>query len=370
MKPLAEVLTELEKIAPLELAEPWDNVGLLVGDRSANVSRTMLTIDYTDDVAAEARAAKCDFVISYHPVIFEGHKRITSARSTRLIFDAIREGVAIYSPHTALDAAEGGTNDVLADTLSLAGRKPLRYRESKPTHYKLVTFVPPDAVDRVADALFAAGAGQIGGIGNYTNCSFRSPGTGTFKGNDDSNPAVGEAGKFERVEEMRLEVILEKSYAQVAVDALRKAHPYEEVAFDLQVLAPLTVPAGIGRVGRLPSEITLEMVANLLKRSIGVDHLLLAGEKDTMIKTVAICAGAGGELVKDVLASKADLYITGELRHHSVLELQRAGINVICTLHTNSERLTLRHLSRRLTESVPGVEFMLSKSDRDPFWVY
>lgn len=369
MRPLAEVLAELEKIAPLDLAEPWDNVGLLLGDRSAAISRAMLTIDYTDDVAAEARAAGCDFILSYHPVIFEGHKRITSDRSTRLLFDAIRDGIAIYSPHTALDAAEGGTNDVLADTLSLTGRRPLRYRESKPTHYKLVTFVPPDSVDRVADALFAAGAGSIGAIGNYTHCSFRSPGTGTFKGNQDSSPAVGESGKFERVEEIRLEVILEKSHSQTAVEALRKVHPYEEVAFDLQMLAPLTVPAGIGRVGRLPSDITLEMAANLLKRSLGVDHLLLAGEKDTMVKTVAICAGAGGELVKDVLASKADLYITGELRHHSVLELQRAGINVICTLHSNSERLALSHLARRLSESLSGIEFTLSQRDRDPFWI-
>lgn len=369
MKPLNEVLKELETIAPLELAETWDNVGLLVGDRSATVSRALLTIDYTDDVAAEAREQKCELVISYHPVIFEGHKRMTSDRATRLIFDAIRNGVAIYSPHTALDVAEGGTNDVLADCLSLGNRRPLRYRETKPTHYKLVTFVPTDAVDKVADALFAAGAGSIGQIGNYTNCSFRSPGIGTFKGNDASNPAVGEAGKFERVEEMRLEVILEKSHAQTAVEALRKAHPYEEVAFDLQMLAPLTVPAGIGRVGTLPSEITLEMVANLLKRSIGVNHLLLAGDKDAMVKKVAICAGAGGELVKDVLASKPDLYITGELRHHSALELQRAGVNVICTLHSNSERLTLQHVARRLREAIRGVEFMLSSRDRDPFQI-
>jgi dinuclear metal center YbgI/SA1388 family protein len=306
-----------------------------------------------------------DVVIAYHPPLFKPIKRLTAGD---LIFDAIRRGVAVYSPHTALDVVDGGTNDVLADTVSLLHRKPLRFRETKPTHYKLVTFVPPDAVEKVADALFAAGAGSIGGIGNYTNCSFRSSGVGTFRGNDRSNPAVGQAGKFERVEEMRLEVILEKSHAQTAVEALRKAHPYEEVAFDLQMLAPLTVPAGLGRIGRLPSEVTLEMVAHLLKRSIGVDHLLIAGDKDTMIKTVALCAGAGGDLVKDVLANEVDLYITGELRHHSVLELQRAGVNVICTLHTNSERLALRHLAKRLGEAIADVEFIVSSRDRDPLW--
>ncbi len=366
MTQLTEVLKELDRIAPLDLAEPWDNVGLLVGDPAATVKRALLTIDYTDVVAAEARGSHCDLVISYHPPIFEGHKRLTADRSTRLIFNAIRDGVAIYSPHTALDAADGGTNDALADTLSLTSRKPLRYRETKPTHYKLVTFVPPEAIERVSDALFDAGAGSIGTIGNYTRCSFRSRGIGTFQGNSESNPAVGEAGKFERVEEIRLEVILEKSNAQTAVEALRKSHPYEEVAFDLQVLAAPTVPAGIGRVGLLPSEITLEMVANLLKRSLGVDHLLVAGNKDSMIKTVAVCAGAGGELVRDVIASKADLYITGELRHHSVLELQRAGVNVLCTLHTNSERLVLQHLARRLKSALPAFEFIVSSDDRDP----
>lgn len=366
MTPLAELLRALETIAPLGLAEPWDNVGLLVGDRAATVSRALLTIDYTDDVAAEVRREKADLVIAYHPVIFDGQKRITADRSMRLIFEAIRDGIAIYSPHTAFDVADGGTNDVLADTLSLGNRKPLRYRETKPTHYKLVTFVPSDAVDRVADALFSAGAGSIGKIGNYTHCSFRSAGTGTFKGNERSNPTVGEPGKLERAEEVRLEVILEHAFAQRAVDALKKAHSYEEVAFDLQMLAPLTVPAGIGRVGTLPSDITLEMVGNLLKRALGVDHLLYAGDKDAMIRTVALCAGAGGDLLKDAVAARADLFITGELRHHGVLEALRAGMNVICTLHTHSERLALTHLARRLGEAVPKVDFIVSSVDRDP----
>lgn len=366
MNRVSDVVAEIEKIAPPALAEPWDNVGLLVGEATAPTRRVLLTIDYTDDVAAEVRESKCDFVICYHPVIFDGIKRLTSSRNTRLVFEAVRDGISIYCPHTALDAADGGTNDVLADTLSLQNRQALRYGDSPSTHYKLVTFVPPDAADRVADALFAAGAGSIGKIGNYTHCSFRSAGTGTFKGNEDSKPTVGKAGELERVAELRLEVLVDKQSAPRAIQALREAHPYEEVAFDLQVLAPLTVPAKVGRVGQLPSPITLEMVANLLKRSIGLDHLLMAGNKDTMIKTVALCAGAGSELVKEVLKAKADLYITGELRHHSVLELLRAEVSVLCTLHTNSERLVLSRLADRLRTTLPGVEWIVSSRDRDP----
>lgn len=369
MTPLVDLLRHLETIAPLGLAEPWDNVGLLVGDRSTSVARTMLTIDYTDAVAAEARSAGCQLVISYHPVIFEGHKRLTADRPTRLVFDAIRNGISIYSPHTALDVAEGGTNDVLADTLSLTSRKPLRCQEAKPTHYKLVTFVPIDSIDRVSDALFAAGAGTIGSIGNYTHCSFRTPGTGTFMGNEGSNPAVGVRGRLERVDEVRLEVLVEKSHELAAIEALRKSHPYEEVAFDLQVLASFAAPTGIGRVGRLPSEITLEMVGNLLKRALGVDRLLMAGDKNAMIKTAAVCAGAGGDLLRDAITHKADLFITGELRHHSVLEALRAGMNVLCTLHSNSERLTLSHLAGKLRSAFPDVGFILSTTDRDPLTI-
>ncbi len=173
---LSQLLSVLEEIAPIRYAERWDNVGLLVGDPAQEIGRAMLTIDYTAAVAAEAAQHVCDVVVSYHPPIFDAIKRITAGS---LIHDAIRRGVAIYSPHTALDVADGGTNDMLADALGLTDRQPLRTAEAKPTSCKLVVFVPIDAVDRVAEAIFAAGAGHIG---NYARCSFRSDGTGTFFG--------------------------------------------------------------------------------------------------------------------------------------------------------------------------------------------
>lgn len=364
MTKLADFIAAMEAIASPSLAEPWDNVGLLAGDRAQKVARAMLTIDYTPEVAEEARAAGCDLIVSYHPPIFDGHKRVTADGPTALLFDAIRRGVAIYSPHTALDVADGGTNDVLADALALVDRRPLRRREPANTHAKLVFFVPVDDADRVADALFDAGAGRLGG---YSRVSFRARGTGTFQGDESTNPVIGEPNKFERTDEQRIEMLVPLDGMDRAIEALRRAHPYEEPAFDVYQPIALPSPVGIGRVGRLPSAVTLEMVGNLLKRGIGSGHLLMAGDPEAMISTVAVSAGAGGGLLKDAIAQRVDLYVTGELRHHDALAANRAGVNVLCTLHSNSERATLATLADRLRKALPAVTFAVSAADRDPF---
>lgn len=365
MTSLQQVLDALETIAPLRAAEEWDNVGLLVGDPKQAIARAMLAIDYTPAVAAEAAEGKCDLVIAYHPPLFSAVKRVTAAPPTDLVFDAIRRGVAIYSPHTALDAADGGTNDVLADALSLADRRPLRIAKRASTHLRLVTFVPADALEKVSDALFAAGAGKIGG--NYSRCSFRTHGTGTFQGEEGSNPTVGEAGKFERAPEVKIETVLPTDKVEPVLAALRKSHPYEEPAFDLLSLVAPPETQGQGRIGKLPGEATLEMVANLLKRFVDVQHLLISGDRDRMIRRVAICAGAGGSLLPEAIAAKADLFITGELRHHDALAAARAGVCVIATLHSNSERIALGSLAEKLRQRLTGIDFTLSTRDRDPF---
>lgn len=364
---LQQVLDALEAIAPLHAAEEWDNVGLLAGDPKRQATRAMLTIDYTPEVAHEAAEADCDVIIAYHPPLFSAVKRITSAAPTDLIYDAIRRGVAIYSPHTALDAAEGGTNDVLADGLSLTDRRPLRIATASSRHLKLVTFAPADALEKVSDAIFAAGAGKIGG--NYSRCSFRTEGTGTFQGDEASNPTVGLAGKFERVPEVKIETVLPIEKVEAVLAALRTSHPYEEPAFDLNALVAPPETNGQGRIGKLPGDATLEMVANLLKRYLGLDRLLVSGDPDRMIRRVAICAGAGGSLLPDAIAAKADLFVTGELRHHNALAAQRAGVAVIATLHSNSERLALTRLAEKLRKQLDDLELIVSRSDRDPFTV-
>jgi dinuclear metal center YbgI/SA1388 family protein len=363
---LADVMQTLQTIAPLEWAEPWDNVGLLVGDPSQKVSRAMLAIDYTPAVASEAREKQCDLIVAYHPPIFEAVKRFTSDRATELVFDAARRGVAIYSPHTALDVAPGGTNDVLADAIAMTERRPLRVRALAGEFCKLVTFVPEAAIEKVSAAIFDAGAGHIG---NYSHCSFRAAGTGTFKGSAGTNPTVGKPNVLESAPEIRLETIVPAGKVNSVIAALRAAHPYEEVAFDLLSMAALPTSVGIGRVGKLPGEVSVEMLAGLLQRSLNLSHVLIGGDRERVVRRVAVCAGAGGDLLKDAIAQKADLFVTGELRHHDVLRADRANMSVLCTLHSNSERGTLPVVAKRLVEAHANLVALVSETDRDPLVV-
>lgn len=358
---LTELLTVLEEIAPTRLAEPWDNVGLLVGDPAQAINKAMLTIDYTAEVAAEARAAGCDVVIAYHPPIFEPLKRISGSS---LIHDAIRRGVAIYSPHTALDIADGGTNDMLADVLGLGERQPLRITDAKATQYKLVVFVPADAADKVAAALFDAGAGRIG---NYACCSFRSPGTGTFYGEEGASPTIGEAGKLERLDELRLETVLPIDRLEATIRALRASHPYEEPAFDLVQLAAPPEAKGQGRMGKFAVPVERAALIDRIKQELGLSAVLVAGPVTGQVSRAACCAGACGDLLNDALAQKADLYLTGEIRHHDALKAAQRGMTVVCALHTNSERKVLARVADRITKALPSLPVMTSRHDRDPF---
>lgn len=364
---IADLVDAMEAIAPTHLAESWDNVGLIVGDRATRISSILLTIDYTDDVALEAKQIGANAIVSYHPPIFDALKRITSDRKTGLIFDAICRGIALYSPHTALDVVEGGTNDALADALALVDRSPLL--PSTPTaQIKLVTFVPQNAIEQLGDALFDAGAGIIG---DYTRCSFRSAGRGTFKGSASTNPTIGQPDQFEIVDEWKLETIVPMDRLEKVLEALRKNHPYETPAFDLiQLASQPDEKIGLGRIGQLPEPVTAEMAINLLKRGLQIDRVLHAGDPTRLVRTVAVCAGAcGGENLSAAIARKADLYITGELRHHDALRALRAGVNVVCTLHTNSERIVLERLKSKLLGRLDGIEIHVSREDRDPFAV-
>lgn len=360
---LSDLLTVLESIAPTRHAESWDNVGLLVGDRNQPVSKVLLTIDYTAEVAQEGREAGCDAVIAYHPPIFQGLKRIDSGS---VIHDAIRRGVAIYSPHTALDVAAGGTNDALCDVLGLVKREPLKIVEPASGQCKLVTFVPEKDVDRLSEALFEAGAGHIG---NYSHCSFRSPGFGTFFGEEGTTPAVEQSGKLEQTPEVRLEVIVPMNEISKVVTALRNAHPYEEPAFDLQRLAAPPEEIGQGRIGTFAVPTAREPLFDRIKQLLEIESLLVAGPLSGTIRKAAVCAGSCGEMMSDALGQGAELFLTGEMRHHDALRAAAAGMTVVCTLHSNSERITLRRLAQRLGEALPALAFLVSRQDRDPFVV-
>ena len=357
---VADLVGAMENIAPARFAAPWDNVGLLVGDAESVVSRVLLTVDCTRAVLREAQAGGCGAVVAYHPPLFEAQKRFVAGS---IAFEAARAGIALVSPHTALDAAEGGTNDVLADALGMKERAPLRTAEAEGGEYKLVTFVPAEHVEAVRRALFAAGAGRIG---EYSSCSFRAPGTGTFFGGDGTHPAVGEAGRLEEVAELRLEMVVPVRSAGAVVGALRASHPYEEPAFDLVRLAGVPGARGLGRVGTV-TPAPVKVLVDRVKAALGVEHVLVVGPVDRGVSRAAVCAGSGAELLGDALAAGAALFLTGELRHHDALRAAEAGLAVVCTRHSTSERAVLITLERRLSTLLPGVAVTRSAEDRDPF---
>jgi dinuclear metal center YbgI/SA1388 family protein len=360
MPQLSRVVEVLQSIAPTAHAEDWDNVGLLVGDPRQSVSKAILTIDYTHEVAAEARQQNGDLILAYHPPIFSGLKSITVPS---LIYDAIRRGIAIYSPHTALDVAPNGTNDMLADALGLTDRRPLRVIQPKATQLKLVTFVPEKDVPRVSEALFNAGAGTIG---NYSQCSFRSPGTGTFFGEEGTSPTVGRSGRLEEAPEVRIETVVPIDKVSEVVAALKHSHTYEEPAFDLQQLAAPPTGIGQGRIGSVPST-PREEIFTRIKQELNLTHLLIAGPTTGPITQAACCAGSCGDFLNDALAAKCELYLTGEIRHHDAVKAAAAGMTVVCTLHSNSERAILKRLAQMLSEKLPDLPTHLSQQDRDPF---
>ncbi len=360
---LLHLLQTLDTIAPTRHAESWDNVGLLVGDPAQSITKVLLTIDYTPQVAAEAQSQNIDLIIAYHPPIFDPLKRITAPS---LIYDAIRRGIAIYAPHTALDVAPGGTNDMLADAIGISptDRAPLKLIESKSAQHKLVVFVPADALDKLSQALFAAGAGRIG---KYSACSFQTPGTGTFFGEPGTNPTIGQPGRLERAPEVKLETILPIDKIEPVIKALRQSHPYEEPAFDLVQLATAAEGLGMGRFGPLTQPTARPALFARIKQELNLTHLLIAGPTTGPVHRAAVCAGACGNHLDDAIAAKADVYLTGEIRHHDAIRAANQNLTVVCTLHSNSERAILTRLQARLTKEVPAIPFVLSQSDRDPF---
>lgn len=360
---VADVCTQLDAIAPPALAAEWDNVGLLIGDRRQKVRRVMLTIDLTADVLQEAIASGVQMVMAYHPPIFKPITRLTGAAAPVVLATA-RAGLAVHSMHTALDAAPGGTDDTLAELLGLVDTGPL-VNWAGQGQYKLVVFVPPQSWSQVAQAAFSAGAGSIG---NYTECSFRGGGAGTFFGQEGSNPAVGRAGRREEVMELRLETVVPRAKLAAVVAAVRQAHPYETPAIDVIELAALPSGAGLGRQGRLSRPTSLAGLVGRVKRTLGTGNVLVAGRVGGSIRRAACSAGsADREVLSAVIAGQAQVYVTGEMRHHDALAIARAGKAVICVGHSNSERPVLTRVAGRLKKSLPGLDVVISKRDRDPF---
>ncbi len=361
-----DIAQAIELIAPLKLAQSWDNVGLLIGDCNKNVKKILLTIDLTVDVFAEAKRLKTDLIISYHPVIWDGLKKITLDGATAPVYNAIRNDIAVFSIHTALDAAIGGINDGLAQIIGITNAEPIGgfVTPSFADNYKLVVFVPADSLEKVSNAVFRAGAGAIG---NYRNCGFGAIGEGSFLPLEGAHPAIGKKDKLEKVTEIRFETIVPAEKIDAVVTAMKKAHPYEMPAYDVIKLYPADSKFGLGRIGLLKEPLSLDKIIAKIKGQTGAKAIGIVGKEKRIIKKAAVCAGSCGKIINQVIAANADLYLTGELKHHQALAAQEAGLTCLCLSHTVSERFILKKLAAQLQKRLKLVKISTSKTDFDPF---
>ena len=332
-----------ERIAPPSLSEAWDNCGLQVGDPAAEVSRVLVALTPLPEVFEEAEEKGANFLLFHHPLVFDPIKTIdTSAYPGDLLARAIRNDLAVYAAHTSYDAAPAGVSVALAETIGLSG--PLRVIAPRGELRKLAVFVPEEAVDAVARALAEAGAGVIG---DYTECTFRTCGTGTFRGGDETNPYLGERGQLEKVEEVRIETVVPAHAASRAARAATAAHPYEEVAMDIYPTEGFPEGCGYGRLGTLPERLTAEELREHVSESLGFSARLVS-EAGRRIERVAVLGGSGGSFIPEAAASGADAYVTGDIDYHDALLAESLGLTVIDAGHAATEMPSLRPLAAHL----------------------
>ena len=356
----------LERFAPRRLAESWDNVGLLIGDRSRPVARVMTCLTVTPTTAREAIDRAAALIVTHHPLLYRPVQQLTADDPQgRMLLELIRAEVAVYCPHTAFDSTTGGINDQIAERLGLASHGPLRSAAGQ-AKSKLVVFVPSGDLERVSRAMFDAGAGVIG---EYRECSFRVAGRGTFFGSEQSHPTLGRAGRREEVDEWRLEVVCPTASVPRVVAALRAAHSYEEPAYDIYPLASEPGRAGAGRYGDLPAATPLEELARQVQAAVSSHLVQVVGPRDRNIRRVAIACGSGSEFLPDALAAGCDALVTGEAGFHRLLEAEANGLALVLAGHFATERFAVETLANRLRGEFQELDIWASETEREPSWV-
>jgi dinuclear metal center YbgI/SA1388 family protein len=358
---LKTIITEIEKFAPLAYQESYDNCGLLTGHKEQEVTGAILCLDCIEAVVDEAIQKNCNLIIAHHPIIFSGLKKLNGTNYIeRTIIKAIQNNIAIYACHTNLDNVKLGVNKKIADKLGLINQQILSPKKS--LLKKLVTFVPLTHLDIVRESLFNAGAGNIG---NYDSCSFILEGTGSFRGNENSNPFIGEKGKLSLEKETRLELIFETVNEATIISALKQNHPYEEVAYDIYQLENTYQNIGSGMVGELEKPISetdfLENLKSIFKVKV-IKHTALTNKN---IKKVALCGGSGSFLLKNAINSKSDIYISSDFKYHEFFDAENQ-ILVADIGHYESEQFTPEIFYEIISNKFPTFASYLTETNTNP----
>jgi dinuclear metal center YbgI/SA1388 family protein len=364
------IIRMMEQWAPKYLAYPDDKIGLQLGTLNKKVQRVLVALDVTAEVVEEAIAIDANLIIAHHAIIFRplAHLR-TDTAAGKLFETCIKRDVAVYIAHTNLDIAEGGVNDLLADALGLQQSEPLEetYNESL---LKLTVFIPHAALERVRAAMFQAGAGFIQGLSKYSHCSFNIDGKGTFLPLDGAQPHIGTVGKMETVEEVRMEVVVGERDLKRVIRAMKDAHPYEEVAYDVVPLRNSGLKMGLGRIGRLKQIMTLESFCEHVKEALKLDYVRVVGGSQRNIQKVAVLGGSGGRFISKAQFAGADVLVTGDIDHHTAHDALAAGMCVIDAGHHIESILktaVAEKLQHLLGAERYSTEVVASTISTDPF---
>ncbi|UII23935.1 Nif3-like dinuclear metal center hexameric protein [Fulvivirga ligni] len=361
MTKIKDIIQYLEAVAPAAYQESYDNSRLITGNSSEAVTNVLITLDTTEEVVEEAIQKNCNLIISHHPIVFKGLKSLTGKNYIeRTVIKAIKNDIAIYAIHTNLDNVSQGVNKKICDKLGLVNTKVLVPKSEILT--KLVTYIPSQNTDAVLDALHEAGAGNIG---NYSNCSFKVEGTGSFKPNDAANPHIGEVNQQEYLQEDRVELIFPSYLEGKITNTLKNAHPYEEVAYYLTQLKNAHQDVGSGMVGELSKEMTPKEFLQYLKEKMNLScirHTKLVKDK---VKTIAVCGGSGSFLLPNAIGAGADFYVTADFKYHEFFDAEN-HLTIADIGHYESEVYTKDLINEILSKKFTKFALNLSETVTNP----
>ena len=365
MTVLKDVTHFLESLAPLSLQESYDNAGLITGDINAGITTVLITLDVTEKVVEEAIQKKAQLIVSHHPIIFSGLKKITGRNYVeRTLIKAIKNDIAIYAAHTNLDSVDCGVNGKICEKIGLQNCKILQPAGEQLK--KLVTFIPVENTEQVREAVFNAGAGNIG---NYDSCGFVSEGLGSFRGNENSNPFVGKKGEVHSEKEVRFETIFPGYLQGKVVDALLKAHPYEEVAYDIYSLDNKFDKVGMGMIGTLAEPKPEIEFLRQLKSTFNTGVIKHTALKDKPVEKVAVCGGSGSFLLNAAIAAGADFFVSGDFKYHQFFDAENK-IVIADIGHFESEQFTKELFYELLTKKFPKFAVHLSEVVTNPVFYF